>query len=759
MISTSHATLTNDSLAVSTPAARSSYRGLRVCMLAYAFYESDTRILQYATALAERGDTVDVIALQRDGLLPEHEVLNGVNVYRIQARTVNEKGLFTYVSRILRFFLRSALFLHRSHRQQPYDIVHVHNVPDFLVFAAVSPKWGGVPIILDIHDLLPEFYASKFKISYDSFLFRLLTLTERCSVAFSNHVIIANDLWRDRLVARSSRKEKCSVVRNRPDLGIFIEQSRPAKKNNDKFLLTYPGSLNWHQGLDIAIRAFASIANSMPDAEFHIYGEGPAKPSLMMLANELEMQNRVIFHDFLPSREIARVMAATDLAVEPKRATSAFGNEALSTKILEFMSLGVPVIACRTKIHAFYYDDSIVQYYENDDEMELAKQILWLRTNPDRCNQLIANAKEYARRNTWDARKGEYLDLVDSLIRRECSSDIASSNIAITKHESPLASSALNVSENRPNSLRSVDKECSPRYVLLTSAHNEELLIEQTIGSVISQTTVPVRWVIVSDGSTDRTDEIVQSYCRRYPFIRYFRLDQNMSRGVVSKIRSLTFAYKNLQDVDYDFLGNLDADVSFSDAYFQGLLAQFRLDSNLGIGGGLIYEKAGGEFRSRLSNSITSVAHAAQLVRRECYEEIGGYVALKYGGEDWHAEINARMLGWRVQAFPDLRVMHHRQTGGADWVLRHRFREGKMDYSVGSYLIFELLKCIRRVPERPIALGASVRFAGFCWSYTGDEGRLVSPDFVNFLRREQRQKIAAIMRYSKNGSDKGILSS
>ena len=127
-----------DVTSLNLPPARRQSRGLRVCMVGYAFYESDTRILQYATALAARGDTVDVIALKRDDSLPEFEVLNGVNVHRIQSRTVNEKGLFSYGSRILRFLLRATLFLRRKHRECPYEIVHVHNVPDFLVFAAVS---------------------------------------------------------------------------------------------------------------------------------------------------------------------------------------------------------------------------------------------------------------------------------------------------------------------------------------------------------------------------------------------------------------------------------------------------------------------------------------------------------------------------------------------------------------------------------------------------------------------------------------------
>jgi glycosyltransferase involved in cell wall biosynthesis len=179
--------------------------------------------------------------------------------------------------------------------------------------------------------------------------------------------------------------------------------------------MVYPGSLNGHQGLDIAIRAFARIEKQMPDAEFHIYGEGPAKPDLMALAKELD-QERIFFHDFLPSAEIAQVMARADLAIEPKRTNSAFSNEALSTKILEFMSLGVPVIACRTRIHAYYYDDSIIQYYENDDESQLAEQIIRLRQDPQRRSSLVENAKNYVRDNTWNARKHEYLELVDACV-------------------------------------------------------------------------------------------------------------------------------------------------------------------------------------------------------------------------------------------------------------------------------------------------------------------------------------------------------
>jgi glycosyltransferase involved in cell wall biosynthesis len=177
----------------------------------------------------------------------------------------------------------------------------------------------------------------------------------------------------------------------------------------------YPGSLNWHQGLDVAIRAFASVAAEMGNAEFHIYGEGPAKPSLIKLARDLGMEKCVMFHDLLPLREVATIMGRADLAIEPKRATSAFGNEALSTKILEFMALGVPVVASKTKTHAYYYDESIVKYYEGDDPAGLAAAMVLMRHNPALGRDLARRASEYAAEHNWQVRKNEYLQLTDSL--------------------------------------------------------------------------------------------------------------------------------------------------------------------------------------------------------------------------------------------------------------------------------------------------------------------------------------------------------
>lgn len=385
---------------------------MRICMVTYSFYESDTRVMQYASALAQRGDVVDVLALARPEA-PAVEVLNGVNVFRIQRRTLNEKGRLSYLWRILRFFAISACVLARKHLQEPYQLVHVHSVPDFLVFAALVPKLLGARVILDIHDILPEFYESKFGIARNSLQFRLLLLAEKVSTGFSDHVLIANDLWKKRIVSRAVPPGKCTAICNYPDPSIFYPRAHHAA--NGKFIILYPGTLNGHQGLDVALKSFATIADQIPDAEFHIYGEGPAKAELIALARRLGLNGRVRFHDWLSTNEIAEVMAASDLAVVPKKASSPFGNEAASTKVMEFMALGIPVIVSRTKVDSYYFNDSLVRFFDSENEAALAKSILELHRDAHLRDLLTANAARYIQENNWNVKKQRYLGLVDRL--------------------------------------------------------------------------------------------------------------------------------------------------------------------------------------------------------------------------------------------------------------------------------------------------------------------------------------------------------
>ena len=388
---------------------------IRACMAVYSFYESDNRVMRYAEALAKRGDEVDVIALNRGGT-PAFEKIRGVNVHRIQTRTIDERGKLSYLLKILRFLFNSSVFLTKSHSRKPYDLIHVHSVPDFEVFAAVLPKMRGAKIILDIHDIVPEFYASKFNESRESILFKALALMEKVSIQFSDHVIISNHLWEKTLLSRSAERHECTVVLNYPDESLFYR--RPRERSDGRFIMIYPGTLGWHQGLDVAVRAFAKIKDQMPMAEFHIYGRGPEKENLENLIAELGLENKVLIKETIPIDQIADVMAEADLGIIPKR-NDPFGGEAFSTKSLEFMALGIPTIVSETKIDRFYFNDNVVKFFKPDDAYDLAQCMLLLGQDRELRERLRINAGKFVEDYSWDKRKTEYLHLVDALVRRQ----------------------------------------------------------------------------------------------------------------------------------------------------------------------------------------------------------------------------------------------------------------------------------------------------------------------------------------------------
>lgn len=284
------------------------------------------------------------------------------------------------------------------------------------------------------------------------------------------------------------------------------------------------------------------------------------------------------------------------------------------------------------------------------------------------------------------------------------------------------------------------------KYVLITAAHNEEAYIERTLQSVVAQVQKPLKWVVVNDRSTDRTGPIVEAYAKQFEFIELVEERGEQGREFSSKVRALSMGYRRLQRPNYDFLGILDGDISFGSHYYGDLLEKFARDPKLGLGGGFIYEKRKGEFKSRKLNTPFSVAGAIQLFRRECYEAIGGLQPIPYGGEDWCAEVGVRMRGWKVQAFPDLKAFHHRGTGAGGNLMRYLYRQGKMDYALGSLPSFEVVKCARRVTKNPFALGAAVRWVGFCVSVLRRAPRLVSKEFIDYLREEQRQRLQAMIR-------------
>ena len=382
-------------------------------MLAYTFYESDNRVRRYAETLVTKGHKVDVIALKRDISESNCGNLQGVNIFRIQQRSRNEKKKLDYIVRLILFFIRSSFFLTKKHLSEPYDIIHVHNMPDFLVFSAWYLKLTKSKIILDIHDIFPEFFLSKFKKNKNTLAYKMLIFLEKSCVRFADHVIIANHIWEKTLLSRATTKDKCSTILNYPDPKIFIRQKK--KLDHDKFIMIYPGSLNRHQGLHVAIKAFAMISEKVPKVEFHIYGEGPAKESLIDLVSQCNLKRKILFKTSLPLHEIANKMAKSDLGIVPKIAKS-FGNEAFSTKIFEFMALGIPVIVSDTKIDKFYFNDSLVKFFRSEDEEDLAEAMLLLIKDKKIRDHLIVNASEFIKQNSWAVKEKEYLRIIKQLL-------------------------------------------------------------------------------------------------------------------------------------------------------------------------------------------------------------------------------------------------------------------------------------------------------------------------------------------------------
>ncbi|GAX61237.1 glycosyl transferase group 1 [Candidatus Scalindua japonica] len=392
---------------------KGSDKGMKkFCMVAYTNYESDNRVIRYAESLARRGGQVDVICLGVKDQ-PRYDKVNGVGVFRVQKRSHKETSKYMYLFKIILFYIKASTVLTGKYVFKKYDMIHIHNIPDFLVFTAFIPKIAGSKIILDIHDIVPEFYVDKFKVGNNSLTYKLLVMVERLSAAFADHVIVSNDLWRSKLITRSVDEGKCTTILNYPNSSVFFKREK--KKRKDKFLIMYPGTLNWHQGLDIAIKAFGIICDNIPELEFHIRGGGVQVGELMELVAHLKLEERIFFKDYLPVEENANCMATADLGIVPKRADG-FGNEAFSTKIFEFMGLGVPVIASNTKIDQFYFDESLVSFFKSGDERDLGEKIFLLVKDKVLRDQLVENSLKYMESNCWEVKENIYLNIVDKLV-------------------------------------------------------------------------------------------------------------------------------------------------------------------------------------------------------------------------------------------------------------------------------------------------------------------------------------------------------
>ena len=285
----------------------------------------------------------------------------------------------------------------------------------------------------------------------------------------------------------------------------------------------------------------------------------------------------------------------------------------------------------------------------------------------------------------------------------------------------------------------------SLKYALVTPARNEAAFIETTIRSVIAQTVRPIIWVVVSDGSTDGTDDIVRKYAANHPWIELLRMPERRERDFAGKVHAFNAGYDRIRDLDYDVIGNLDADISFDEEYFFFLLQKLAEDPALGLVGTRYKDLQDNTYDYRFV-SADYVSGACQVFRRACFEQIGGYVPVKGGAVDRIITIAARTQGWRTQTFMDKTYLHHRQTGTAqESVLMARFRAGAKDHSVGSHPVWELFRALYQMSKRPFLVGGLTLAAGYLWALIRGGERPVSREMIQFTRKEQMQRLKSLL--------------
>jgi poly-beta-1,6-N-acetyl-D-glucosamine synthase len=278
-------------------------------------------------------------------------------------------------------------------------------------------------------------------------------------------------------------------------------------------------------------------------------------------------------------------------------------------------------------------------------------------------------------------------------------------------------------------------------YVLVTPVRNEQATIGITIDSVIQQTIRPAEWIIVSDESTDRTDEIVSQYASKHAFIRLLRLTGRPQRNFASVVFAVDSGIAALSTKDYKFIGLLDGDIRFPEKYYEEMLLRFTKDAKLGLAGGLVVDCYDGR-RHPGPQSLRDVAGAVQLFRRECFESLGGLVAVPEGGWDAITCVQARMRGFKTQTFPEIEVDHLKPRNIAEGnFFRRTWQLGIREYALGNHPLFEVMKCGYRCIERPVFLKGFLRFSGYIWCCLNRRKRMLPADLIRFIRKEQMARV------------------
>jgi glycosyltransferase involved in cell wall biosynthesis len=386
-----------------------------ILMAAYTNYRRDPRVKREAEALVDEGHHVVFLARRQPGE-PQKEVIAGVEVIKTVGLPGKCTSFWEYILDYGIFFV--LISAHMTAHPLRYKLIHINNMPDFLVFATWFPRMFGCPVIHDVHDLMPELYSEKFASQGKSWVIRALEVQERWAGKFASAVLTVEERLKDILSHRGIPREKIHVLMNLPDERIFSNRKAVAPKPEDApFVMVYHGTLARRLGLDIAIEAVARVRTIIPRIELRIVGAGEERGRLIELRDELRLQEMVTFSDgFVPVEHIPAMIDDADVGLVPLRVSS--GTDImLPTKLLEYVSIGIPCIVPKTGTICRYFDEQMVEFFEAENVDSLAKAMIRLYRNPQKRVQLSQEATErFASKYKWSVQKRAYTKLVANLL-------------------------------------------------------------------------------------------------------------------------------------------------------------------------------------------------------------------------------------------------------------------------------------------------------------------------------------------------------
>jgi len=389
-----------------------------VLMIVHSYYEEDPRVRREAESLVAAGRTVVVLGLRRPGG-PSTSEIDGVRIHHLDVQRHQGAGLGVYLREYVSFLVRAMFAAVRLHRRERFGLVQVHSLPDFLVFAALPLRLAGVPVLLDLHEAMPEFFRSRFPGASNPLAHRLLLLQERLSTAVATAVITVNPAMRDRLVRLGVPAGKAGVVVNSPSLGRFdiAAHRRRAFREDGRLLLVYTGALTPTYELDVAVVAVARIAETRPDLDvaFEVYGRGDSGPALAAQAVDLGIADRVTFHGRIAIEDVPAAVAEADIGLAPTR-HDRFTDMSLSTKVFEYAAMGKPVVASRLPMVEATFPPGTVAAYEPGDAAAMADAILAFADDAAAREAAVAHTAEIVKAASWEHESKGYLALVERLI-------------------------------------------------------------------------------------------------------------------------------------------------------------------------------------------------------------------------------------------------------------------------------------------------------------------------------------------------------